>query len=38
LIPLRHRLQEKCPDLQIVPTGRGRFVLQTDVAIEMIER
>ena len=38
MILLRHRLQEKCPDLQIVPTGRGRFALQTDAAIEMIER
>jgi hypothetical protein len=38
LILLRHRLQEKCPDVQIVPTGRGRFALQTDAAIEMIER
>jgi hypothetical protein len=35
---LRHRLQEKCPDLRIVSTGRGRFSLQSDVAIEMIER
>jgi adenylate cyclase len=38
LILLRHRLQEKCPDVQIVPTGRGRFALQTGAAIEMIER
>ena len=38
LILLRHRLQEKCPDVQIVSTGRGRFSLQTDAAIEMIER
>ena len=38
LILLRHRLQEKCPDVQIVSTGRGRFALQTDTAIEMIER
>jgi predicted pyridoxine 5'-phosphate oxidase superfamily flavin-nucleotide-binding protein len=38
LILLRHRLQEKCPDVQIVPTGRGRFALQTEAAIEMIER
>jgi hypothetical protein len=38
LILLRHRLQEKCPDVQIVPTGRGRFALHTDAAIEMIER
>ena len=38
LILLRHRLQEKCPDVQIVSTGRGRFALQTNAAIEMIER
>ena len=38
LILLRHRLQQKCPDVQIVPTGRGRFALQTDAAIELVER
>jgi adenylate cyclase len=38
LILLRHRLQEKCPDVQIISTGRGRFALQMDAAIEMIER
>jgi GAF domain-containing protein len=38
LILLRHRLQEKCPDLRILSTGRGRFSLQSDAAIEMIER
>ena len=38
LILLRHRLQEKCPDVQIVSTGRGRFSLQTAATIEMIER
>ena len=38
LILLRHRLQEKCPDLQIVSTGRGRFALRADAAIEMAER
>jgi adenylate cyclase len=38
LILLRHRLEEKCPDLQIVPTGRGRFALKTVAAIELVER
>jgi hypothetical protein len=38
LILLRHRLREKCPDLQIVSTGRGRFALKADAAIEMSER
>jgi len=38
LILLRHRLKEKCPDVQIVSTGRGRFALQTAATIEMIER
>ncbi|MGE5243078.1 MAG: GAF domain-containing protein [Betaproteobacteria bacterium] len=38
LILLRHRLQEKCPDLQIVSTGRGRFALHADAALELIER
>ena len=38
LILLRHRLQEKLPDVQIISTGRGRFTLHTDAAIEMIER
>jgi hypothetical protein len=38
LILLRHRLQEKCPDLQIVSIGRGRFALRAGAAIEMIER
>jgi hypothetical protein len=38
LILLRHRLQEKCPDLQIVPTGRGRFALRAAATVELIER
>ena len=38
LILLRYRLREKCPEVQIVPAGRGRFTLQTSAAVEMIER
>jgi hypothetical protein len=38
LILLRHRLREKCPDLRIVSTARGRFSLQKNAAIDMIER
>jgi adenylate cyclase len=38
LILLRHRLEEKCPAVQIVSTGRGRFALQTSASIEMREK
>ena len=38
LILLRQRLKDKCPDLQIVSTGRGRFSLRARVTIEMAER
>jgi putative methionine-R-sulfoxide reductase with GAF domain len=38
LILLRHRLQQKCPDIQIVPTGRGRFALRTGAAVDLVER
>jgi hypothetical protein len=38
LILLRHRLQEKCPDLQIVSTARGRFALRAEATIELVER
>lgn len=38
LILLRHRLREKCPDLQIVPTGRGRFALRAETHVELSER
>jgi adenylate cyclase len=38
LILLRHRLRAKCPAVQIVPTGRGRFSLQIEGPIDMIER
>jgi adenylate cyclase len=38
LILLRHRLQEKCPDRQLVSTGRGRFALKADASLELVER
>ena len=38
LILLRKRLQEKCPELQIVPIARGRFAFRTAAAIELVER
>jgi adenylate cyclase len=38
LILLRHRLREKCPDVQLVPTARGRFSLRTEAALELVER
>jgi adenylate cyclase len=38
LILLRKRLEQKCPDLRLVPRGRGRFGLEADVAIELSEQ
>jgi hypothetical protein len=38
LILLRKRLQEKCPELKIVPIARGRFALRADSAFELVER
>ena len=38
LILLRRRLGEKCPDLRIVPTARGRFALEIDSAVDLVER
>lgn len=38
LILLRHRLEEKCPDLCIKSTGRGKFALNVAAEIEMVER
>lgn len=38
LILLRHRLREKCPEVQINSTGRGRFALEVAADLELVER
>jgi adenylate cyclase len=38
LILLRKRLEQKCPDLRIVPVRRGRFALEVSCRVELVER
>ncbi|HET9952996.1 MAG TPA: GAF domain-containing protein [Polyangiaceae bacterium] len=38
LILLRRRLQDKCPSVKLIPIKRGRFALEVDGPLELVER
>lgn len=38
LILLRRRLEEKCPEIRLVPVRRGRFKLELSCGVEMVEK
>ena len=38
MILLRKRLEQKCPELRLVPKCRGQFRLETSCALELIEK
>jgi hypothetical protein len=38
LILLRKRLEQKCSDVRIVPTRRGRFAIEIDCTLDLVER
>lgn len=38
LILLRKRMEQKCPDIRLVPRGRGRFTLEASGPIQLSEK